>query len=430
MTTQRIETGKAPLVEIEDCAGDLIIRPWMELAVQARGDFQVEQLDDSLQFHSIGDLRIDVPEDSSLKVGTVSGDLMVKNIHGELSITEGQGDVILNNLGVAKIGIVQGDLSVKNITGPLSAETIHGDVVIRSIDNGLSIGHVSGDFGAYFVKGSVNLKRIEGDINLRTINGDIEISYGQRDANFRNIGGCCSVESVQGDIRLLGGLPPGNHYFSAQGDIVVRWPTNAPLDLVAKAVNIQNRLPLLDVKELEDGLVGHLGNGDTAVTLSAGGRILLKESQLIDEKWKTSPEENFEMDFMVDLVNLGERVSTEVTQHMARMTDQLENYFGPEFAQNISDKVSQQAESAARKAEKAAEKARRYAEKEAARAERHYYQRPVSVRTPPSPPAPPPAQEPPQNKVSSEEQLKILKMVEKGTISPDEANTLLEALEG
>ncbi|MBE2200741.1 MAG: hypothetical protein IAE79_19165, partial [Anaerolinea sp.] len=41
-------------------------------------------------------------------------------------------------------------------------------------------------------------------------------------------------------------------------------------------------------------------------------------------------------------------------------------------------------------------------------------------------PGPPP---PPAKKASTEEQLKILKMVEQGIISPEEANMLLEALE-
>ncbi len=425
MATQRINTIKAPFVEIEECAGDLVIRPWMESAVRAKGEFQFEEISDVLHFRATGDLRLDVPEGTTAKVGSVSGDLMVKNVQGELSINEIQGDAILSNLGMVKINNICGDLSVKNLAGPLSAETVDGDAVLRNIDNDVSFGQINGDFAAYFVNGAVYLKQIDGDINLRTVNGDIDIRSGQRDANFRNLGGRCVVENVQGDIRLLGGLSAGKHNFSAAGDIVVRWPSNAPLDLVAKAAEIRNRLPLQDVKELEDGLAGRLGNGDTAVSLTAGGRILLKEAEMIDEKWETGPQETFEMDFMIDLAKLGERVSAEVTQHMSRMTDQLETHFGPEFAQNISNKVSQQAENAARKAENAAEKARRYAEREAARAERRY-QRSATANTQAARPEPNVV----RKKTSTEEQLKILKMVEKGTISPEEANTLLEAFEG
>ncbi len=154
------------------------------------------------------------------------------------------------------------------------------------------------------------------------------------------------------------------------------------------------------------------------MSLTASGRIVLNEGRLVDEKWDIDQKEAFDMDFMNDLANLGERVAAEVNHHMARFGTELETHFGPEFAQNISEKVSWQAEKAARKAEAAAEKARQYAEREAARAAKY------------APPPPrPPRTEATKVKATAEEQLKILRMVEKGTISPDEASTLLEALE-
>ncbi len=305
----------------------------------------------------------------------------------------------------------------------MSVEAIYGDVLVRNIDNEVSMGNVYGDFAAYYVNGNLGLGQCMGDINLKTINGEVSIDSGHRDANLRNIGSLCLIEDIRGDIRLRGGLSPGEHSFKASGDIVVRWPGNAPLQVVAKAADIHNRLPLEDIKEIDNSLIGRIGDGDTIVTLSAGGRIVLKEGRLIDEKWEREQKEAFDMDFMIDLADLGERVSAEVNHSMARVTRELESYFGPEFAQNISLKVSQQAEKAAQKAEAAAEKARKYAEREAARAERA--QRPARYS-----PSAKRYRKPdvPSAQASAEEQLKILRMVEKGTISPDEASTLLEVL--
>ncbi len=42
MAKERIETGKIPQIEVKECKGDLVIRPWMELAVQAQGDYEVD----------------------------------------------------------------------------------------------------------------------------------------------------------------------------------------------------------------------------------------------------------------------------------------------------------------------------------------------------------------------------------------------------
>ena len=418
MAIERIETGKIPQIEVSDCAGDLIIRPWMEMAIQAKGDFQVEQVESSHFFSSAGDLRLFVPEEAAVKVQNVRGDLSIKSIRGDVSLGDVRGDAILVGLGMVKVGEIHGDLAAKNLEGPLSIEWVHGDAVARNIDGMLSAGVVHGDFAAYYVNGDVRLDQGKGDINLKTVNGEVSINSGSRDVNLRNLGGICSVHRADGDIRLKGGLCEGEHTLTASGDIVVRWPANAPLHVVAMAPEVRNRLPLQDLKNLDGGLVGRLGDGGTAITLTADGRIVLKEERLVDEKWETGQKEAFDMDFMTDLAGLGERVAAEVNHHMARFGTEIENYFGPDFAQNISEKVSWQAEKAARKAEAAAEKAHRYAEREAARAAKYA----------PPPPRPRKAQTA-ARKASTEEQLKILRMVEKGTISPDEASTLLQALE-
>ncbi len=426
MANERIETSKIPQIEIADCAGDLVIRPWMELAVKAQGNYQMDEVESCLVFSSQGDLRLLVPEGAALKVGNVRGDLLIKGVRGEISLGEISGDALLLNLTRIKAGTIQGDLSAKNLEGPLYVEAIYGDAMARSINSDVSIGSVYGDFAAYYVSGNVRLRQCMGDINLKTINGEVSVDTGHRDANLRNLGNLCKIKDIHGDIRLKGGLSAGEHSFEAFGDIVVRWPGNAPLQLVAKAADIRNRLPLEDVKEIDSSLIGRIGDGDTIVNLSAGGRIVLKEGQLIDEKWESEHKEAFDMDFMIDLADLGERISAEVNHSMARMTGEIETYFGPEFAQNISAKVSQQAEKAAQKAEAAAEKARKYAEREVARAQRAQRRRSVQY-APPS--KRPPKPNVPHAKASTEEQLKILRMVEKGTISPDEASTLLEVLE-
>ena len=424
MAKERIETSKTPHIEIGDCMGDLVVRTWTELAVQALGDYEKEEIATGLIFKATTDLRLMVPEGAEIRVGNVRGDLLVKGVRGDISIGEISGDAILLNLSHVKAGTIRGDLSAKNVDGTLNLETVYGDAVVRNINGEVASGKVYGDCAVYYVTGNVLLGQCMGDINLKTVNGDVLVNRGHRDANLRNMGGLCRLKDIQGDIRLKGGLSAGEHLFEASGDIVVRWPGKAPLQLVAKAAEVRNRLPLQDMKELEDSLIGRIGDGDTIVTLIAGGRILLKEGQLVDEKWEGEQEEAFDMDFMIDLAGLGERVSAEVNQSMAKVTKEIETYFGPEFAQNISAKVSQQAEQAAQKAEAAAEKARQYAEREAMRAERLY--RPDRFTPPPKRYAKPEA---PTRKASSEEQFKILRMVENGTISPKEASALLEALE-
>lgn len=422
MAKERIETGKAVVIKVANCSGDLVIRPWMELAVQADGNYEITETDGKLIFQASGDLRLLVPVESTLIVDKVQGDLLIKGVRGTVELGEIDGDAALQNLSCLSITTVHGDLSAKNLMDPLVVESVYGDALARSIDGDVKINNIYGDLAAYYINGDVKLGQCMGDINMRTVSGRVAIESGYRDVNLRNLGSICSVKDIHGDIRLKGGLSSGEHLFQALGDIVVRWPLDAPLQLVAQAAEIQNRLPLVDVKQVDNSLIGRLGDGDTAVTLNAKGRISLKEGQMINEEWESDQKEDFDMDFMIDLSGLGERISAEVSQSMASLTKELENSFGPEFAQNISAKVSQKAEKAARQAEAAAEKARKYAEREAVRAQKYQNRSPYSPPSKPTSTADVP-------RVSSEEHLKILRMVENGTITPDEAATLLDALE-
>ncbi len=425
MSSKTIESGKSPKIEVGNCNGDLVIRSWAKLAIGASGEYQVEKGEHSFSFISDGDLQMEVPENSNVYIGKVFGDVVVKNLIGGLTLSEIYGDVVLVNNSQVKIQKIRSDLSVKSLQGPVNIEVVDGDIVLRNVDDNVAINQVKGDLTASFINGDLSIQQVSGDVNLRTVGGNISINAVNRDVNLRNLGGPNNIESVQGDIRIIGSLTAAKHRFNAKGDIVLRWPVNAPINLFAEAPEVQNKLPLVEVKELDNGLSGRIGEGETTVHLIAQGKILLKEEQIIDKKWQSGEKWDEGMDFMFDFAGIGERVSAEVNHHITRMANHLETQFGPEFAQNISEKVSKQAEKAARQAEKAAEKARKYAEREVYRAQRRNpYQGTSAYRNKAAEPVKT------QPKTTSEEQLKILKMVEKGTISPDEANTLLDALEG
>jgi hypothetical protein len=252
-----------------------------------------------------------------------------------------------------------------------------------------------------------------GDFSLRNVGGDINLGQIHRDVNLRNIGGLVKVANVHGDIRLTGGLAPGKHHLKADGDIVLRWPENAPLHLEATAPKIRNRLNLTDLVEEEGRLTGRIGEGETFLILEANGRIILKDVQPTKE-WEDFDGTEFDFDFS----GIGEKISSEIASRMQDFSTRIEHNFGPEFAARMEE----QALKAAAKAEKAAAKAVQQVEKTA----RHMrWQNDHTMWKPATPSAP--GKEP---QATAEEQLKILKMVEKGIISPDEAGTLLEAIEG
>ena len=424
MPKETIPTGQEPILEITRVSGDLVIRPWMSLDVEASGDYTLERKDDLLRFTAQGDLVLKVPARAAVSVGEANGDVVIKSISGAVDLGEISGDVVLSNLGAVRVGTVRGDLVARNLSGPLLVDTVQGDAVLRSIDGDTALESAAGDLVAHYINGSFTLTSGGGDLNLAAINGDVAIMNGRRDLNLREIGGLCIAKDIAGDIRLRGGLGQGEHILAAAGDIVVRWPTTQPVTFEIIAAEIENSLPLQDVVEDKSGFRGRLGDGGPHLGLSAGGKVILKEGRLVREKWDAEEFGAPGMDFMSDLSNLGERIGAEVAEKMSRAAAEMEANLVPKMEQwaeqfapkmeNWAEQFSQNAAAAAAAAaEKASAKARDAAQQDRAR---------------PAPPPPPPA--PKAESTSVEEQLRILKMVEKGVITPEEASLLLEALDG
>jgi hypothetical protein len=336
---------------------------------------------------------------------------MVENVFGGLHIEEANGDVSLNNLENISVGTVYGDFSGHNLAGVFTAGEIMGDASLRNVGD-VTMRAVYGDCAIKNTEGTVQVTTIMGDFSLRSVKGDINLDHIQRDVNLRNLGGLVNVAQVHGDVRLTGGLAPGKHHLKADGDIVIRWPGNAPVQIEATAHEIRNRLALADVVEEKGQLTGRIGDGETFLFLEANGRIILKDVQPTTE-WDDFDGSEFDY-----LSGIGDKIAGEINNRMVEFSSHLEHKFGPEFA----SRMEEQALKAAAKAEKAAAKAMQEVEKTARQVRwqsGHSMWKPVTP-TPPSK----------EKQATEAEQLKILKMVEKGIISPDEASTLLEAIEG
>jgi DUF4097 and DUF4098 domain-containing protein YvlB/ElaB/YqjD/DUF883 family membrane-anchored ribosome-binding protein len=430
MNQERFEVGKMPHIEITECHGDLVVRSWAETAVLIKGDdCDIQETEAGLSLIVHGSVKLTVPAASSLAIADVHGDFAVKKLDGDVSLQNVMGDAVLQNIGSAKVGTVHGDFVAKKMDGGLSLETVMGDAAVNYC-NEAAIGTVHGDLAARNIEGNVDIVAVMGDINLRNVAGDVTIKQGSSDANLRNLNGDTNtVGDIAGEIRLQGPLNPGNHSFTANGDIVFHWPADEALSVTAVAPRIKNRLTFGETDENEGTLTVQIGKGGPIVSLKTNGQIVLKETDRERTNWPDN-DTTFDFDFDFDLEGFGEKINAEVFEQVDRITRDLENKFGSDFAEDLVEKFTRKAEKEAAKIERSAEQAMRQAERAMRDAEQRMKQ--AARRQPPAPLRPPMAPHmavKTKPKVSSEEQLKILKMVEKGIISPDEAGTLLQALE-
>ena len=142
------------------------------------------------------DLRINVPQNSSIDIGTVSADIDVTDVTGE------QG-----------LHTVSGDVNTEHTGADISAESVSGDVEITG-------DHTDGETRASSVSGNVRLIRLAGDVKAESVSGDVAIEEG----SFERVG----LETVTGELDFTGELRKGGKLTidSVNGDVDVEFTGN------------------------------------------------------------------------------------------------------------------------------------------------------------------------------------------------------------
>ncbi len=405
MSKEQLKTGDSPFVRVPSCGGELIVRGWDEPMLRVKGEDEIVEDQKGYTITAGGHLTIYVPVGATLSVGEVAGDLAVKRLEGAAVYASVRGDVVLVSVGDTELGYVRGDLSARKGSGVLSVGEVMGDVAARGVDSA-TFKTIHGDIIVRHIAGDLTIDTVHGDADLRHVAGNVTIEQSYRDVNLANISGEVNVRQTTGDIRLRGGLSEGDHCLEAQGDVIVRWPEGQSLNLTVSARHINNRLSLEDQVEKNGSLIGRIGQGGVNLSVTSAGRAILKPAAMTDEKWGNY-EGDMEFDFEVEMAGVAARIEAEVNNHLSRISNEMGAKFGPDFGQRLAEKFS-------RKTEKVVERARRRADSRGRMTGADFVA------------SPPPAKKP----ASSEEQLKILKMVEMGKITPAEAGMLLEALEG
>jgi DUF4097 and DUF4098 domain-containing protein YvlB len=122
-------------------------------------------------FFGDGGLRVEVraPHGSSVRVKTASADTELEGHFGALELNSASGDVRLRGeiAENATIRTVSGDVELERVDGDLSVQCVSGDVRARAIAGSVDTKSVSGD---------IRLDALaSGDVRFTSVSGDIEI---------------------------------------------------------------------------------------------------------------------------------------------------------------------------------------------------------------------------------------------------------------
>lgn len=405
MADQLIPREEITRLEITSVSGNLHLTGWSRQDIRiedAGGEFQVKEKKGSLQVGSTADLFIHMPHDLMVVVSKVSGDATLRGIASDLQLDSVSGDLSLLDVRSTMVKALSGDLIATRVQGTLRGEMVSGDTLIED------------------VQGQVELKQVSGDIVLEKVDSGFDVQ-------------------ASGDGRIDFHPVPWQAYrVEVGGDLSITMPldTNADLTITSGEADIKLFPGKLDIISKAKEFSHQLGEGGTAVQLSAGGSVIILDNEFtiftgikmnleelgdITAGFSTSTAEQIKS----SLGNLEE----ELRESLSGLSESLEDIgISEEHLRELGVKIEESSRRAAEKAEIAALKAQAKAEKMIAKARRKAYKAQdkakqfdinefLEMK----------AQ---KDSVSDQERMLILKMLQEKKISPQEADSLLKALEG
>ncbi len=418
MDMQIIQTGDSPNIEI-NISANISIKGWDKKEVLAKcsspDDLVMDVNGDEISIKSHSNTSLRVPYNTNFQDGHISGEVSVKSVEGRINFSQVAGSLSLRSVMDAEIGMINGNLNAKNIDGNLVVKSCMGNATVRDIRGDLMMD-----------------ESIAGNLFLKEIDGDAKVH-------------------ARGNVTVeLDPSPESRYEFRAKGNLTCRLPGDASVKVaIADGDRINIDIPGIELPDkIKAPYEFILGEGDAELDISALGSINLL-SRPADWEMEDFAVEMGE-DFEQITESLNEQIALQIEAQMAMMEEELEHQLdnlsfslektamSAEQAERIAQRAREASARANRRAEekirrsqekmqRKLEAAQRRAERKARAAERAARDRRRRPEPPQSRPVPVKTKSEP---VSEEERLLILQMLEQGSISLDEAEKLLEALEG
>jgi hypothetical protein len=373
MFKRTIEASDNPRIIVRECLGSLTVHGSSEGEITLNvgdedNEVNLEREGDTVSFSAPADCTLICPSGTTLTAGRVLGNLRVQGVKGPLDAKVVHGNVTLRMVGSVSMDEVLGNLSVHEVAGSLTAGEVKGNARASGVTEGLTLTEVGGN---------LTTEELEGGLHAETVRGNVQL------------GPPFSPETI--------------YRVSGSGNMIVRVPIDASLRVAVRARgNIHSDVMGLEL-EGEDGEVrGSLGGGEAALEADVKGKVSFRPVEAGDP---------FEAG--VGLEDLGAQIEWQVNQALATMATRLEASLSRIDVESVTRGAERATDEARRRAERAAQQARLRAE----RAERRWQR--ASGREPQL-----------QQTVTDEERLRVLRMVENGKITPEQASELLAALEG
>lgn len=402
---EQFELGLEPFVSLGHCPADLEVRGSDRSKVDIDAGQAATFMVEGASSVSVTDLAeqamVRLPHSGRVRVQAVSGNLLAKYVEGSLTIEEYvSGEAIIRHCGeVAINGDVHSGVRLKHIAGLVTVQDVNDDVQAKYVRS-IAFSHVSGDVQAAYIGGDVTAEEIHGNLRLRSVDGLIAVNAVHGDAVIRTAPAGARIAQVHGDLTLRTEFNPGAMYeFEVRGTTRIRVPAGANVRIVmphSTDLNLDNHM---QAHEEGESTIVTLGTGAATVELRPFGPVIVTQrgGYAVDDEYHSPLDE----ELTEELSSLSEQMD----EQMSRLDTILTGMGG-----RIRERVERKLNIARRRVQEAQERVEALVEQAA-------FEDPGVIVT---------VNEDPQT--NSEERMAVLKMLENGTISVQEAEQLLAAL--
>jgi hypothetical protein len=180
-TDQTVQVSKGTKLDVNNFAGDVIVKVWDRDAVRVevthsdREAVDIKQGEQTVTIRSRSarggpprslDYAITAPKWMAINVSGNYADVTMDGVGGDVTVETTRGDI--------KVTGGSGFVSLKSVQGEVTLEKAKGRIEVRAVNEGIRLADISGDLSAESTNGSIILDRIDsGNVDLYTVNGNI-----------------------------------------------------------------------------------------------------------------------------------------------------------------------------------------------------------------------------------------------------------------
>lgn len=245
--------------------------------------YPIETLDAETHVRISGPMTLHVPSSTSLFVGGDADDVVIQKV-AHAALENCSGDLVASELTSLRVnGDIKGAAALRKIVTFANLQDVKGAVVASDIaslrtddvrrDVNLSnigevqVAVVGGDFAVAHAI-SVQIKEVSGDVKINSVKDTIAIKRIGGDLEVISPGTTLAATEVLGNVQLKGPLQKnGKYWINAAGAVVVR--ISGDVRIAVRASGEINAGSDLDIESEKGGLVtAQLGSDELAADLN------------------------------------------------------------------------------------------------------------------------------------------------------------------